>query len=68
MMNDLLPADEELYAAWKATYDQRRFTDEALAARIYERARLAYERAYDELGPLKTQQILRIVRVAHYGE
>lgn len=72
MMNERLPLEQELYEAWMATYEV--CTGYALSAedlerqgRVYERARLAYEQAYEELGPRWTQQIIRDAR-ADAGE
>jgi hypothetical protein len=67
MMNEQLPLEQELYEAWKATYEVclgNAADEEALRheGRVYERARLAYERAYDELGPRWTQEIIRDAR------
>lgn len=72
MMNEQLPLEQELYEAWKATYEVctgNAPDEEALRneGRVYERARLAYERAYEELGPRWTQQIIRDAR-ADSGE
>ena len=69
MMNEQLPLEQELYEAWKATYSVctgNAASEEALRneGRVYERARLAYERAYEELGPRWTQQIIRDARAA----
>lgn len=63
-MNEQLPLDQELYEAWLATYDVHGAMDNIEQERIYTRARLAYERAYDELGPGWTQNILWDAREA----
>lgn len=55
---NVLPLEKELYEAWKATYLVYDGLPDKEAASIYERARLAYEKAYDELGARWTQNIM----------
>lgn len=67
MINEQLHLEQELYDAWRATYEVctgNAASEEALRneGRVYERARLMYERAYNELGPSWTQKVLRNAR------
>jgi hypothetical protein len=55
---NVLPLEKELYEAWKATYLVYDELPDKEAALIYERAHLAYEKAYDELGARWTQNIM----------
>jgi hypothetical protein len=54
---------KELYEAWLATYEVHGGMNDIEQSRIYERARAAYERAYDELGAGSTQNILLDARL-----
>jgi len=59
---NVLPLEKELYEAWKATYQVYDELPDKEAATVYGRARLAYEKAYEELGARWTQRILRSAR------
>ena len=61
-LSDLSLIEKELYDAWKATYEVHGGMDCIEEGRIYERCRIAYERAYDELGPRWTQRIISTAR------
>lgn len=56
--------EKELYEAWLATYEVHGGMDCIEEGRIYARAQAAYEKAYDELGPRWTQNILIAARKA----
>ena len=56
--------EKELYEAWLATYEGHGGMDCIEEGRIYARAQAAYEKAYDELGPRWTQNILIAARKA----
>jgi hypothetical protein len=62
MMKEAL--EKELYEAWLATYEVHGGMDCIEEGRIYARAQAAYEKAYDELGPRWTQNILIAARKA----
>ena len=62
--DELLPLEKELYEAWLATYEVHDGMKYIEQGRIYERARMAYEKAYDELGAGWTQNILLNARIA----
>jgi hypothetical protein len=60
--NDLSLIEKELYDAWKAVHEVQSSLDGPEQDHIYERSRIAYERAYDELGPRWTQRIISTAR------
>ena len=67
MMNEQLPLEKELYEAWVAYYDMCTGLSDEEAGAISTRCHEAYNRAYEELGPRWTQQIIRDAR-ADAGE
>jgi hypothetical protein len=62
MMNERLPLEQELYEAWVAYYEMTYAASEEEAGAICARCNELYERAYEELGPRWTQEILRDAR------
>ncbi len=64
MIKEMEPqqVEQELYEAWKATYDVHGAMDGIEQERIYARANAAYERAYEELGARWTQRIIKAAR------
>ena len=61
--NEVLPTEQELYEAWKATYDVHGGMDCIEEGRIFARANAAYEKAYEELGARWTQRIIKAARL-----
>lgn len=64
MFDTLMPLDleKELYDAWSAYYDMPSGLSEERAGLISSRCNAAYERAYEELGPRWTQNIISAAR------
>lgn len=58
----MLSVEQELYSAWMAIEMMQSGTSDEEEGRILERSRLAYERAYDELGSVWTSRIIRKAR------
>lgn len=61
---DPAAVERELYEAWLDTYTVHGGMDCISEERIYARANAAYEKAYDELGPRWTQNIISAARKA----
>ena len=60
----MLNVEQELYSAWLAAETMHSGISEQEEGRILERSRLAYEKAYDELGSAWTSIIIRKAKAA----